>query len=489
MNGFDDCIVAVSTPPGSGGIAIIRISGKDAFFIADRMFCASKEGVLSCSVSKMASHTIRHGYIFDFPAGEAGQEAAGARGELVDECLLSKMDAPKTYTAEDTVEINCHGGFVAASRVLGLALRHGARPAEPGEFTKRAFLNGRIDLAEAEGVAEVIRAKTEQSLRAAAGQLSGRLSEQIGRLCDRLVGALAEIEVSLEYPEYGMDGQAGENALSVITEVKAELTRLSETYARGRILRDGLRLVIAGKPNAGKSSLMNALAGHDRSIVTDIPGTTRDTVEEWIQLDGIPVLVSDTAGLRETEDMVERIGVERARGKLQEADLVLYMADLGAFAEPDASKAFTEPAEAFRRDLSALDAGKVLVLLNKADLDETGEAASAAEKIFDGFCCLRMSVLRGEGIEALIREIRTRCLNGTVSAGGETVITNERHKNLLDRAISLLCNAEESHRSGMPVDCITYDVRLCTERLGEIMGRNISDDVIRDIFSRFCVGK
>lgn len=478
MNGFEDCIAAISTPPGSGGIAIIRISGKDAFFIADKMFCASKEGVLSCYVSKMPTHTIRHGYIFDF----GSRAAETGAGELVDECMLSKMEAPKTYTAENTVEINCHGGFAAASRVLGLTFRHGARPAEPGEFTKRAFLNGRIDLTEAEGVMDVIHAKTEQSLRAAARQLSGRLSAQLGDLCDRLVGALAEIEVSLDYPEYEMDEQAGGNAFEVIKAVETELLRLRETYERGRILRDGLRLVIAGRPNAGKSSLMNVLSGYNRSIVTDIPGTTRDTVDEMIQIDGIPVLVTDTAGLRETEDTVEKIGVEKARDKLLEADLVLYMADCLDFSAENGARAEV------LHDKSILVKEKTLVVINKTDLDTDG-SAELAERFFEGFCCIRASVLRGEGVEEIMEAVKVRCLDGTAAPGGENIITNERHKNLLDGAIALLRSAEESYRSGMPVDCITYDVRLCTERLGEIMGRNISEDIIHDIFSRFCLGK
>lgn len=468
MEYFNDCIAAISTPAGSGGIAIIRISGESAFLIADKMFSATKEGVLSHYVSKMPDHTIRHGYIFDFAAG----------AELIDECLLSKMEAPRTYTAENVVEINCHGGFAVASSILRLALRLGARAAEPGEFTKRAFLNGRIDLAEAEGVMDIINARTEESRKAAARQLSGRLTEQIERICDSLVKALSEIEVSIDYPEYEMDDETGEDAFAVIEQAEKELTTLGATYERGRLIRDGLRLVIAGRPNAGKSSLMNILTGYNRSIVTDIPGTTRDTVDELIQIGGIPILVTDTAGLRDTDDAVEKIGVGRALEKLRDADFVVYVADCRDFLCGGAD----------RHDAMLIDKEKSLIVINKIDIDPGG-AAEAAERFFQGFLCLKTSLLHRDGADMIFELIRERCLGGNVNFGSENIITNERHKQLIDSAIKLLQNSRESYSAGMPLDCVSYDVRLCTEMLGGIIGRNISDDVIHDIFSRFCLGK
>ncbi len=481
----DDCIAAISTPAGSGGIAIIRISGKDAFFIADKMFGASKEGVLSDCVSKMADHTIKHGYIFDCTAEN------GASPELIDECLVSKMDAPRTYTAENVVEINCHGGFAVASRILQLTLKNGARPAEPGEFTKRAFLNGRIDLSEAEGVIDIINAKTEESRKAATQQLSGKLSKQIDAICKRLIGTLAEIEVSIDYPEYEMDEQAGEDAFSALSAIERELCALSESYERGRLIRDGLKLVIAGLPNAGKSSLMNVLSGYDRSIVTDIPGTTRDTVDEFIKIDGIPIMVTDTAGIRETDDAVERIGVERAREKIREADLVIYMADCCDFAAGKNNRmaGSVSCADVHRENIAELSADNTLIIVNKTDLDTENNLADAAEAFFEGFRCIKASMSRGEGINEVFEFIKERCLLSDGGVSSQNIITNSRHKHLIDSAISLLSAAKGSYKAGMPLDCVAYDVRLCSEKLGEIIGRNISDDVIHDIFSRFCLGK
>ena len=480
----DDCIAAISTPAGSGGIAIIRISGNDAFFIADKMFDASKEGVLSHFVSKMTDHTIRHGYIFD-------NFAEGAGPELVDECLLSKMDAPRTYTAENVVEINCHGGFAVASRILQLALKHGARPAEPGEFTKRAFLNGRIDLSEAEGVMDIINAKTEESRKAAAQQLSGRLSAQIDGLCGKLVKALAEMEVSIDYPEYEMDEQAGEDALVVLSATETELTELGNTYERGRLVRDGLKLVIAGLPNAGKSSLMNMLSGCNRSIVTDIPGTTRDTVDEFVQIDGIPVIVTDTAGIRVTDDTIEKIGVERAFEKIKDADLVLYVAECRDFVKSDICADEDALTAGHRQNIDVLIREKTVVLINKTDLDSSGAATAAAREFFElhGFDCLQMSLVQNDGVKKVFDIIKERCLGGNSGVSSQNIITNSRHKFLIDEALSLLRNAKRSFESGMPLDCVAYDVRLCSEKLGEIIGRNISEDVIHDIFSRFCLGK
>ncbi len=494
MNFSSDTIAAISTAPGSSGIGIIRISGDDAFTIADKLFCRNKEAFL-CNygnfsgrdVTEMNSNEIRHGYVFSAENDDKDAEAEGAlateasaivKYEIIDDCLLSKMCAPHTYTGENVVEVNCHGSFAVISRILSLVIKCGARPAEPGEFTKRAFLNGKLDLARAEAVMDVINSKTEQSRKNASMQLEGRLSRQINGIRESLIGSLSEIDVSIDYPEYEMDGIAAGHSMEVMESAVTELKKLSDTYDRGRLIKEGIKLVIAGCPNAGKSSLMNVLSGYSRAIVTDIPGTTRDTIEEFIQLDGIPITVTDTAGLRETEDIVEKIGVDKAMGEICEADLVIYVADCNDIADDGILNAHRE----------MMKSENSIVILNKIDVADE-KNIEQLQKFFEAFKCVKMSVKNGTGIEEFYGIIKEKFMLGEISGGSENIITNARHKHLIDIALNHLQNAQQSYKNNMPLDCISYDIWLCAERLGEILGKSVSDDVIDDIFKRFCVGK
>ena len=468
----NDCIAAISTPAGTGGIAIIRLSGQDAFTIADKMISRSKKGVLSAFVSKMGDHTIEHGYVFDFSAPSAP--------ELIDECLVSKMEAPRTYTTENVVEINSHAGLAVVTRILDLALRCGARAAEPGEFTRRAFFGGRIDLSSAEAVIDVINAKTEVSRKAAVSALSGALGSEINDLCALLSEAIADIDVSIDYPEYEFDAEMGAIAADRINTVLGRLKTLSDTYYAGRIAKEGLKMVIAGPPNAGKSTLMNKLCGVDRSIVTDIPGTTRDTIEEFLQLDGIPVWITDTAGIHETEDTVEKIGISRTISALSDANIVLYLVDPDSFGgEEDVSQA-----------KSLLDPVNSFILINKADLPRND---NRREEIFNAFSpdfnVMSVSAKTGLGLDNLLSSIEEAFRIGAVDFRYSPVLTSSRHKQLIDQAISLLEEAAGCYSSKMPLDFVSYDIRQASGKLCEITGKNVTEEIINSIFDRFCVGK
>ena len=462
----NDTIAAISTPVGNGGIAIIRLSGQDAFTIADKILCGSKSGVLSAFVSEMGDHTIRHGYVFDF---------SGSRPELIDECLVSKMEAPRTYTTENIVEINSHGGFSVVNKTLELLLKAGARAAEPGEFTKRAFLGGRIDLSSAEAVMDVINAKTDNGRRAAISGLSGRIGREITSICEALTSAIAAIDVSIEYPEYEFDEAVGSDALLAIGEQLEKLEALGNTYSQGKIAKEGVSVVIGGSPNAGKSTLMNIFCGTDRSIVTDIPGTTRDIIEEQIQLFGFPVTVTDTAGIRQTADIVEKIGVNRARDAISGADLLLYVIDA-------LSPVVDDPL------LSDVPASlKKIYIINKTDAREDVSAIRAL--LSEDAKVIEMSALTGAGVDNLFETIKEMFLLGSFDFTNEAVITSKRHKQLIDEACELLRLCVKSNESGLPLDFVAEDLRLAADKLCEILGKNISEDVIDNIFKNFCVGK
>ena len=463
----NDTIAAVSTPAGSGGIAIIRVSGQDAFSVADKIISGSRSGVLSAFVTEMGDHTVAHGYVFD------PESIAGGVPEMIDECLVTKMEAPKTYTTENIVEINSHGSFSTVTRTLELLLKAGARAAQPGEFTKRAFLGGRIDLSSAEAVMDLINAKTDNSRRAAISGLSGRTGRDVSGICDALTKAMAGIDVSIEYPEYEFDEAAGADALNVLEEQTRKLKALSSSYYQGKIAKEGVRMVIAGSPNAGKSTLMNLFCGADRSIVTDVPGTTRDIIEEQIRFFDFPVTVTDTAGIRSTSDIVEKIGVDRARDAVENADLVLYVIDAS-------DPVYPEP---------GLEEGarKILYVINKTDLNQ--DVSGIEEKLPEGSDPVKLSALTGEGSEELFEKIRKMFLLGSFDFTCEAVITSERHKKLIDEALDLLELAAESKKKGLPLDFVAEDVRLAAGKLCEILGKNVSDEVVDNIFSRFCVGK
>ena len=475
----NDTIGAVSTPPGSGGIGIIRVSGPEAREKVDGIFASKKHDSedycirAAGEVVRMPSFTLKHGYIYD-PDSRPGE----AVPEFIDECLVSVMKGPKSYTGEDVVEINSHGGQAVLKRVLQVLFRQGVRPAEPGEFTKRAFLNGRIDLSKAEAVADLIKAQTEESRKAAFSQLSGVLADKIRAYFNELTDTLAKISVAIDYPEYEEDEKICSEAIGSLENIATELRRLAATYDRGRILRDGFRVTIAGRPNAGKSSMLNALLGTERAIVTDIPGTTRDIIEETVDVGGYTVILSDTAGLRESFDPVEKIGVERAKDVLSRCDLIIYVCD-GSENCREEYDAFTE----FRREYGDK---KILLAVNKTDLMDA-ETNSFWENVETGTDKIIISVKNG-GEEQVFEKI-----SGLLESLGDrtagAVITNERHRNLIDKALSAIERAKASADENRPLDFISYDVWECARAVGEITGENVSDDVIDAIFSKFCLGK
>ena len=458
-----ETIAAISTPYGTGGIGIIRISGPEAFSVAEKIFRGSKK------ISETKSHSVVHGRIID-----------PADGQMVDEVLLVKMDSPRTFTGEDTIEINCHGGIVLLRRVLSLVLMYGARAACPGEFTKRAFINGRIDLAQAEAVIDLINSKTDEGSRAAAAQLQGKLSEKIRGARRKMIELIARIEAAIEYPEEDIEEITGEAVRNGIKEVREELRKIAQSFTRGRLLREGITAAIIGKPNAGKSSLLNALAGSSRAIVTDIPGTTRDIIEEYVNIKGIPVRFLDTAGIRSTDDPVEAIGVEKARTAAAEAELVIIVLD--------AQTGITdEDREIMKTSLSK----KTIVMINKTDVADDRMVEDMKEQIrtYGDIPVVVASMVDGTGMDDLADRIESLAAGGEISANNEVLLTNARHRQLIEDAILGLDSAESAYKGGMPLDLVTIDIRDAAEALGRITGESVSEDVVNEIFSRFCVGK
>lgn len=456
----EDTIAAISTAQGTGGIGIIRVSGDKAFEIAGKIFRSKKD------FREIRSHTISYGKIID-----------PATGQTIDEVLVTKMKKPNTFTREDVVEINCHGGMVVLKQILETVINEGARLAEPGEFTKRAFLNGRIDLSQAEAVIDIINSRTLQSSRAAVDQLEGRLSRKLKSVRDRLIGLIAHIEVTVDYPEHDIEEITGQKVYNEAKEILDSLREIVKSFERGRILREGITVAIAGRPNVGKSSLLNELTGKTRAIVTDIPGTTRDIIEEFVNINGIPVRIIDTAGIRQTEDIVEKIGVEKAQKAVDNADLVIMMIDVSQGLNDE--------------DLSILERikdKKVLILLNKIDLVKENSTDQIEEKLKD-YKVIKTSVKEEIGIDILEKEITELFLSGSICANNEVLITNVRHKNLISKAIDCIGEACSSYENGMPLDMITIDIKNAAEYLGQITGESVSEDVMQEIFSRFCIGK
>lgn len=458
----DDTISAIATAIGEGGIGIIRISGSKAMAIAGKLFI-SKSGK---TVDSLLSHQVMYGHIID-----------PASGETVDEAILLIMRAPRSYTCEDVVEIHCHGGPVPLKRILDLTLVQGARLAEPGEFTKRAFLNGRLDLAQAEAVIDIIRSKTDASLKVAVGNLSGQLSEQVRALRHAVLRMIAQLEAAIDFPEEDIEEAAAADVAQLIAEAKSRLTTLLATAQTGRILREGLATVIIGKPNVGKSSLLNALLREKRAIVTDIPGTTRDIIEEYVNIGGIPLKIIDTAGIRDTADVVEKIGVERAKALVEQADLILLLLDSSAPLSPED-----------RAVLELLSGKQAIVLINKSDLPARLETEEV-EKYTDGRLILKISVAREEGLAALEQAIVDMVYAGQVSPGEAAFVNNVRHSAALRAALERLNDAEATIEAGMPSDCIVVDLREAWEKLGEVTGDTVGEDIIDQIFTQFCIGK
>ncbi len=458
-----DTIAAISTPYGTGGLGIIRISGQEAFQIGGKIFKGRKP------FQEIKSHSVTHGRIVE-----------PRTGVMLDDVLLIKMQGPHTFTAEDVVEISCHGGIVVLKKVLSLILRQGARAAEPGEFTKRAFLNGRMDLAQAEAVIDLINAKTDEGSRAAVSQLEGKLSGRIRNERRKLIELIAHIEAVVDYPEHDIEELTGARIYEGVQAVKGELQKIADGYENGRLLREGITAAIIGKPNAGKSSLLNALAGSNRAIVTDIPGTTRDIIEEYININGIPVRFLDTAGIRNTEDPVESIGVERAQRAAAEAELVLLVIDAqaGVLAED-------------MEILSSIKDKKKIIIINKTDIADEDEITQIKKQLSDEYNgpVVMASMTDGSGLDDLLAEIEALFIKGALDLNNEVLVTNVRHKQLLDSAVESLAAAEAAHLSGLPLDFVTIDIKESAEYLGQITGESVSEDVVREIFSRFCIGK
>lgn len=458
-----DTIVAISTPPGEGAIAIVRLTGEKSIEIAEQIFFQDKK-----SLKDVSSHTIHYGHIAD-----------PRTAVLVDEVMVSVMRSPKTFTYEDVVEINCHGGGVVANQILQLLLREGARMAEPGEFTKRAFLNGRIDLLQAEAVMDLIRAKTDQAKDVAMGQLDGDLSHWICSLRQDILKTIAEVEVNIDYPEYdAVDAITTNKLKKKLGSVCLELKSLLTSAKQGRILREGLKVAIVGRPNVGKSSLLNALLREDRAIVADAAGTTRDFIEELVNLRGIPIKLIDTAGIRETKDVVEKLGVERSRKVLQEADLVLLMLNANETLNPE--------------DLELLKVTKNMkhiLLLNKIDLS-INISMKEIKKFINEKSIIKISVLSHEGFDQLEEMISKLFFGGQVLINKDaTYLSNTRHITLIQQAQESLNEALTGIDEKVPLDLVQMDVVHCWELLGEIIGESVSDELITQLFSQFCLGK
>ena len=458
-----DTIAAISTPMGEGAIAIVRMSGPEALAIADKVY----KGPRGKRLSSVDSHTINYGHIVD-PETE----------KVVEEVMVSVLKAPKTFTREDIVEINCHGGIVTVNQVLQLVLREGARLAEPGEFTKRAFLNGRIDLSQAEAVMDLIRAKTDRAMNVAMNQMEGRLSSLIKRLRAEILETLAHVEVNIDYPEYDdVEEMTHKMLIEKATKVKKEIEALLTTSEQGKILREGISTVIIGRPNVGKSSLLNSLVHETKAIVTDIPGTTRDVIEEYVNVRGVPLRLVDTAGIRETEDIVERIGVERSRQVLKEADLILLVLNYSESLSDEDIKLF-----------EATKGMDIIVIVNKTDLEQKLDLDRVRE-LAGNQPVVTTSLLKEEGIDELEEAIQSLFFTGAIESGDLTYVSNTRHISLLHEAKRAITDALEGIENDVPIDMVQIDLTRCWEVLGEIIGDAVHESLIDQLFSQFCLGK
>ena len=456
-----DTIAAIATGMSNSGIGIVRISGDEALQVISRIY-RNKKGEPK-DLGQVRSHTIHYGYIYD---GE----------DRLDEVLVMIMKGPNSYTAEDTVEIDCHGGVFIVKKILETVIRNGARTAEPGEFTKRAFLNGRIDLAQAEAVADVIQSTNEYALKSSVSQLAGSVSRKIRELREKILFEIAFIESALDDPEHiSLDGYP-EHLLEALEPMVKQVERLLASCDDGRVMSEGIKTVILGKPNAGKSSLMNVLLGEERAIVTEIAGTTRDTLEEHIYLKGISLNVVDTAGIRDTEDVVEKIGVERAMKAAEDADLIIYVVDASV------------PLDENDRDIIEMIRNrKAVVLLNKTDLEQVVSVEELEKQT--GHRVIPVSAKEETGIEELEKEIQSMFYQGDIDFNDEVYVTNIRHKTALTESLSSLKLVQKSIEDGMPEDFYSIDLMNAYEQLGTIIGEAVEDDLVNEIFSKFCMGK
>ena len=455
---FDDTIAAIATPLGQGGLAIIRLSGERAVPVGDAVFHPPSGNAETLANAK--SHTIHYGHIV-------------RDGQSIDEVMVSVMRAPATFTREDIVEINCHGGMQATKAVLDTVLGAGARLALPGEFTKRAFLHGRIDLTQAEAVADLIHARTDLALNAANEQLAGKLSQRINQLRDDTMLVLAHVEAHIDFPDEDIEPDTMDDLIQRLESAEAFIDQLLSTANEGQLIRRGIRVAIVGRPNAGKSSLLNQLLGHERAIVSDIAGTTRDTISEEAQIRGFPVVFVDTAGLQETDDVVEQEGVRRSRASLGQADIVLHVLDASEPLTPDAQERLAELAD-----------HKCIVVLNKNDLP-----AQLGKADMHGNQAIPVSCVSGDGVEALKDAIRASVWDGEITSEMLEVMVNSRHQEALNRAKTSLQASLGQLRSGAVLDLVAVDLRIATNAIGEIVGKTTTEDLLDSIFSTFCIGK
>ncbi len=454
-------IAAISTAMADGGIGIIRISGDEAFAIRNKCFKPAGNK----NMDEVLSYSAHYGFIYD---GD----------KKIDECICLVMKAPHTYTAEDVVELQCHGGVAVTKKVLETVIKAGARPAQPGEFTKRAFLNGRIDLSQAEAVMDVIHSKNEFALESSMKQLSGALKNKIEEIREKILYHLAEIESALDDPEHMDLGDSyGEDRLLItVNETRNDIHKLLSTADNGKILKEGIKTVIIGKPNAGKSSLLNILVGEDRAIVTDIAGTTRDTLEESINIQGIPLNIIDTAGIRDTDDVIEKIGVDKAKKSMESADLVLYVVDISR--ELDYNDSII---------IEMIKDKKAIVLLNKSDLEKKVDVSELSSRLDKNI--IEISAKTQEGILAFYDILKDMFFEGELSFNDEIYITNMRHKSALMNALESLNQVEGSIEMGMPEDFYSIDLMNAYEELGYIIGASVGEDLVNKIFAEFCMGK
>lgn len=453
-----DTIAAISTPIGEGGISIVRMSGEDAVKIANKVFKGA-------NLTEVSTHTIHYGHIVD-PESK----------KVIDEAMVTVLRAPKTFTREDIVEVNCHGGIVVTNHILQLLLANGARMADPGEFTKRAFVNGRIDLTQAESVMDIVRAKTDKARQVAVGQLAGGLLEKIRSMRKEILDTLANVEVNIDYPEYDADQITADQMAKTSKDVIAEIGKLLNTAQEGTILRNGLATAIVGQPNVGKSSLLNYLTKSDKAIVTDVAGTTRDTLEEYVSVKGVPLKLIDTAGIHHTEDKVEKIGVERSQKALQQADLVLLLLD-GSKNLADEDKALIEETKNKKR----------IIILNKMDI---GQKLNVQEmKKLTNSEVISTSILKQVNLDELENLIKKLFFSGITNSNDQILVTNQRQSGLLAKAKKQLEDVISAVEDGVPVDIAQIDFNGAWDTLGEITGDSAPDELINALFSQFCLGK
>ena len=456
-----DTITSISTPMGEGAIGIVRLSGPQAIEIGEILYKGKK------NLSEVETHTINYGHIID-----------PETNETVEEVMVSVLRTPKTFTREDIIEINCHGGILTINRILELTMTYGARMAEPGEYTKRAFLNGRIDLSQAEAVMDFTRSKTDRASKVAMNQIEGRLSDLIKKQRQSILEILAQVEVNIDYPEYDdVEDATTDFLLEQSKRIKEEINQLLETGAQGKIMREGLSTVIVGRPNVGKSSMLNNLIQDNKAIVTEVAGTTRDVLEEYVNVRGVPLRLVDTAGIRDTEDIVEKIGVERSRKALSEADLILFVLNNN---EP-----LTEDDQTLFEVIKNED---VIVIINKTDLEQRLDVSELREMIGD-MPLIQTSMLKQEGIDELEIQIKDLFFGGEVQNQDMTYVSNSRHISLLKQARQSIQDAIDAAESGIPMDMVQIDLTRTWEILGEIIGESASDELIDQLFSQFCLGK